>query len=101
MKKKLTPLEKKELAYNKDHRTHTGEPDRAMSRLWANRKVRVNRKSRRKTDQAFRNAISPDGKNQVWAGVAGPTRARGPKALAGERSAPKWVARKLRESSDA
>jgi len=101
MKKKLTPLEKKELAYNKDHRTHTGEPDRAMSRLWAKRKARVNRKYCRKTDQALRKAISPDRIDAVLAGDDGTTRELIRKGLTREKNSPKWGVRKLRDLVEA
>jgi hypothetical protein len=97
MKKKLTPLEKKELAYKKDHRTRTGECDRAMSRLWAKRKARVNRKYRRKTDQALRKAISPDRIDAVLAGDDGTTRELIRKGLTREKNSQKWGVHTLRD----
>jgi hypothetical protein len=60
MKNKLSPQEKKELAYEKDHRTLMGESERGMRRTWAKCKARVNRKYHRKTGGALQKAISPD-----------------------------------------
>ena len=56
------------VSYKKDHRTHTGEDNRAMRRAWKNRKVRVNRKYRRKADAALHKAISPE---QIDAAIRG------------------------------
>jgi hypothetical protein len=60
MEEKLTSQEEKRLSLKKDHRTHTGEDDRAWRKAWAVRKTRVNRKYRRKADAALREAISPE-----------------------------------------
>ncbi len=101
MKKKPTPPEKKELAYDKDHRTQTGECDRAMRRLWGKRKARLNRKYRRKTDQALRKAISPDRIDAVLAGDDGTTRELIRKGLTREKNSLKWGVGTLRDSFEA
>lgn len=101
MKGKMTPQEKKRLSYDKDHRTHTGEDDRAMRKAWAARKVRVNRKYRRKTDAALRKAISPDRIDTVLAGDDGTTRELIRKGLTRERNNMKWGVRKLRDVVEA
>src|SRR5260370_29005612 len=101
MKKKPTPPEKRELAYEKDHRTRTGKSDRAMSRLWAKRKARANGKYRRKTDQALRKAISPDRIDAVLAGDDGTTRELIRKGVTREKNSPKWGVRKLRDLVEA
>jgi hypothetical protein len=96
-KDKLTPQEKKRLSYEKDHRTHTGEAERAMRELWAKRKARVNRKYRRKTDAALRKAISPDRIDAVLAGDDRTTRELIRKGLTREDNHMKWGVRNLRE----
>src|SRR5260370_5086944 len=101
MKNKPTPPEKRELAYEKDHRTRTGKSDRAMSRLWAKRKARVNRKYRRKTEQALRKAISPDRIDAVLAGDDGTTRELIRKGLTREKNSPKWGVSTLRDLVEA
>jgi hypothetical protein len=90
MKGKLTPPEKKRLSYKKDHRTHTGEDDRAMRRAWASRKARVNRKYRRKADAALQKAISPERIHLVLTGDDETTREMIRKGLTRERNKPKW-----------
>jgi hypothetical protein len=101
MKRKLTPPEKKELAYDKDHRTHTGESDRAMSRVWAKRKARLNRKYRRLTDQLLREAIRPDVVDTVLAEEDGTTRELIRKGLTRETNSKKWGVGTLRDSVEA
>jgi hypothetical protein len=98
MKKKLTPPEKKELAYDRDHRTHTGESDRAMRRLWAKRKARLNRKYRRMTDQLLRAATRPDVVGAVVAEEDGTTHELIRKGLTREKNPPKWGVGTLRDS---
>jgi hypothetical protein len=100
MKKKLTPLEKKELSYDKDHRTHTGESDRAMTRLWAKRKARINRKYRRLTDQLLREAARPDMVDTVLAEDV-ITRELIRKGLTRETNSKKWGVGTLRDSVEA
>lgn len=101
MKDKPTPQEKKRLSYKKDHRTHTGEDDRAMRKAWAARKARVNREYRRKTDAELRRAISPDRIDAVLAGDDGTTRELIRKGLTREKNNMKWGVRKLRDVVDA
>ena len=72
-----------------------------MARLWAKRKARVNRKYRRKTDQALRKAISPDRIDAVLAGDDGPTRELIRKGLTREKNSPKWGVSTLRDLVEA
>jgi len=97
MKETLTPQEKKRLSYNKDHRTHTGEDDRAMRRGWASRKKRVNRKYRRKTDAALRKALEPERIDLLLAGDDQTTRELIRKGLTRENNSRKWGVRTLGE----
>jgi hypothetical protein len=101
MKKKLTPPEKKELAYDKDHRTHTGEADRAMRRLWAKRKARLNRNYRRLTDQLLREATRPDVIDAVLAEENGTTRELIRKGLTRKNNSKKWGVGTLRDAVEA
>jgi hypothetical protein len=101
MKRKFTPPEKKELAYDRAHRTHTGESDRAMSRVWAKRKARLNRKYRRLTDQLLREAIRPDVVDTVLAEEDGTTRELIRKGQTRETNSKKRGVGTLRDSVEA
>jgi hypothetical protein len=101
MKKKLTPSEKKELAYDKDHRTHTGEADRAMRRFWAKRKTRLNRNYRRLTGQLLREANRPDVIDAVLVEEDGTTRELIRKGLTRKNNSKKWGVGTLRETVEA
>jgi|SRR5882762_768594 len=97
MKDKLAPPEKKKLSYKKDHRTRTGEDDRAMRRAWASRKKRVNRKLRRKADATIRKAINPDRVESLLLGDDGTTNELIRKGLTRENNSRKWGVRSLGE----
>ncbi len=90
MKEKLSPQEKKRLSYKKDHRTHTGEDNRAWRKAWAARKGRVNRKYRRKTDAVLREAIGPNRIDARKAGDEPTTRGLMRKGLTRENNSKKW-----------
>lgn len=98
MKDKLTPQEKKRLSYKKDHRTRTGEPERAMRKTWKKRKARVNRKYRRKADAALHKAISPEQIDALMAGDDPTTRELIRKGLTRENNSRKWGVSSLKEA---
>src|SRR6202140_5916922 len=97
MKKKLTPTEKKEIPYKKDHRIRTGESDRGMRRSWNKRKARLNRKYRRLTDHALRKAIQPRAVDDLMIGDDAPTRELIRKGLTREKNPKKWGVLSLRD----
>jgi hypothetical protein len=97
MKKKLTPIEKKEIAYKKDHRTRTGESDRGMRRSWNKRKARLNRKYRRLTDHALRKAIQATAVDDLMRGDDATTRELIRKGLTREKNPKKWGVSSLRD----
>src|SRR5690349_23133992 len=98
MTEKLTPQEKKRLSYKKDHRTHTGEPERGMRKTWAERKARVNRKYRRKADAALQKALSPERIDAVKEGDDETTQELIRKGLTREKNQPKWGVSSLKEA---
>jgi len=97
MKEKLTPQEKKRLSYKKDHRTHTGEPERGMRKTWDERKARVNRKYRRKAAAALDKALSPERIETVKEGDDETTRELIRKGLTREKNYKQGV-RSLKEA---
>jgi hypothetical protein len=97
MKRKLTPAEKKKIAYKKDHRTHTGESDRGMRRTWNKRKAYLNRKYRRITDHALKKAIQPSAIDELTRGDDGTTRELIRKGLTREKNPTKWGVSSLRD----
>jgi len=97
MKEKLSPQEKKRLSYERDHRTHTGEDNRAMRHGWTSRKKRVNRKYRRKTDLALRKAVGPEQIDALLTGDDPTTRELIRKGLTRENNSRKWGVRTLGE----
>lgn len=97
MKEKPTPQEKKRLSYERDHRTHTGEDNRAMRRAWKSRKKRINRKYRRKADAALRKALGPKKIDNSLGGDDQTTRELIRKGLTLENNSRKWGVRSLGE----
>ena len=89
-KEKRTPQERKRLSYKKDHRTRTGEDDRAWRKAWAHRKKRVNRAYRRKAGSLLRDAIRPNAIDEVLIENAKITREFIRKGLTREKNTRKW-----------
>lgn len=59
MKKRLTPRQKKELAYQKDHYVSAGESRHAFRNNWPKKKARLNQKHRRRATQVLEQVKKP------------------------------------------